>query len=376
MKITYLAQVGLLDNWAHTVQIMKMCEAFAQNGVDLTLLVAKRKNKNNQEAFDLYGVSKIFKIKEVPYIDLFQGSTLSVFYYIRLISFIISSRIFLTFYKYDILYTRELNASLFFKNVFLELHSFPKNIKFFQKLILKKAKGFVVLTSFIKEKITNLGVLPDRVLVAHDGVKLEDFKEDLSNVKTKESTGLSKEDFLIGYIGTLKTMGMEKGVGTAIESLQFLPPNYKLYVVGGELEDINFYKKYAKKLEVENQIIFYGKVNHREIPEHIKLCDVVIAPFPKTDHYSYFMSPLKIFEYMASKKPIIVSDLPSLREVLVDNETALFVPPNDSKKLAHSIQMIASDEELGQRISNNAYKEVVEKYTWQKRAKNIIDFIK
>lgn len=376
MKLVYLAPIGLFDDWAHTVQIMKMCEAFSENGISVELIVPNRKNKNNVDPFKYNHTKNIFKITKVPFLDLFFTNPHPIFYWLRLSSFFVTSRIYLYFKNYDILYTREIYASLLFSNVYTELHSFPKKINKLKIKALKKSKGIVVLTSTIKSKISNLGIKDEKIIVCHDGVRIDEFTNLTSKSEAREKLGINREDYIFGYIGTLKTMGMEKGVGTAIDSLKFLPQNYKLYVVGGEVHDVDFYKKFAKDNGLEDRVIFTGRVLHESVPNHIAVCDVVVAPFPKNDHYEYYMSPLKIFEYMASKRPIIATDLTSLREVLVNKKTAILIPPSDPESLALSIKELVSNKSLANEITSNAYGEVVNKYTWKKRADNILNFIK
>lgn len=375
MKLVYLAQIGLFDDWAHTVQIMKMCEAFSENGVDVELVIPNRGFKNNQDPFEYNHTKNIFKITKVPFVNLFPGNPSPFFYWFRLISFLVTSRVYLMFTQYDVLYTREIYACPFFHNVFVEFHSFPKAIKRFQGFIFKRLFGLVVLTSFIETKMVNVGVSPKKIIIAPDAVKLEDFNEMVSKVEARKRLGLLDNDYILGYIGTLKTMGMEKGVGTAISALEFLPKNHKLYVVGGEVYDVNFYKSMAKDLGLLDRVMFTGKVLHKEIPLYISACDSVTAPFPKNEHYEYYMSPLKIFEYMASKKPMVVTKLASLEEILINRETALFVAPNDPKALADAIAELGSNKDLAKHISTQAYDEVINKYTWDKRAKNILNFI-
>ena len=89
---------------------------------------------------------------------------------------------------------------------------------------------------------------------------------------------------------------------------------------------------------------------------------------------SKFMSPLKIFEYMATKKPIITSDMPVLREFLNNNENCILC---NSKKIGEwisAIKKLKSNNDFKKRITDNAYNELVNNYTWSKRAKNIINF--
>ena len=97
-------------------------------------------------------------------------------------------------------------------------------------------------------------------------------------------------------------------------------------------------------------------------------------PFPYNQHYAYYMSPLKMFEYMAAKRPIIASDLPSVCEVL-NKENAILVKPDNPESLAQGIKKILEDKELANKMSYQAFSDV-ENYTWHKRVENILNFIK
>jgi len=85
------------------------------------------------------------------------------------------------------------------------------------------------------------------------------------------------------------------------------------------------------------------------------------------------MSPLKMFEYMASKRPIIASGLPSIREILNENN-AVLVRPGDYKDLADGIEKVIINKELSGRLAEQAFKDAQE-YSWEKRAERILDFI-
>lgn len=375
MNLVYLANVNLPDDWAHSVQIMKMCEAFSVNGINVTLVAPYRNLPVKDDIFNYYKIKPIFRIVRVPCIDLFQQNPRAIFFWIRYITFMISARLYLFFVKYDVLYTRELYAGLFWGSVFIELHSLPKQINDFKKYILRKASGLIGLTSFIKSRLLDLGINSNKIFIAHDAVRQEDFPRDISVGEARGKLGLDKAGHIFGYIGTLRTMGMEKGVSTAIDALQFLPESYKLYIVGGEVQDIEYYKSYSQTKNLVSRVIFAGKVPHADIPMYIGACDVVVAPFPANEHYSYYMSPLKIFEYMASKRPMVVTDLPSLNEILVREKTALFVAPEDYKGLGEAIKRLVEDKALSLRLSDGAYQEMLAKYTWEQRAKNIVEFM-
>ena len=377
MKFTYVVHANTPpDDWAHSLQIMNMCKAFAENGLEVTLVVPKRNLPNQKDFFEYYSIPKIFKIVKLPCIDIFLRSESKVVYWIRFISFYISARIYIWRNATEILYSRDLYSACFFPGIVLEIHSFPKKISAFYKKIFLISSKIIVLTSFIKKRFSQVEVDEKNVYVAPDGVDLEVFEHTVNDINVpKNIPGVNGEDFVFGYSGTLKTMGKEKGVADCIKSLQYLDNTYKFVVIGGEGIDIEYYKKMAEELNVSIRTIFIGKVKYAEIPIYNKMCSVLVAPFPNIEHYAYFMSPLKIFEYMASKRPIITTTLPSLQEVLTDQKDAILIPPSDPKALSKAIMYLKENPEKARQIAQNAYEEVSEKYTWKKRAENILHFI-
>ena len=102
--------------------------------------------------------------------------------------------------------------------------------------------------------------------------------------------------------------------------------------------------------------------------------DVLVIPSPNVLFYAFYASPLKLFEYRASGRLIIASDLPALREILND-KNALFFKPDSASELAQAVKMLKSSHTLGYHLSQQALADV-QQYTWQKRAKNILNFIK
>lgn len=372
MKLAYIANTGLTNDWAHSVQIMNMCKAFSDVGVEVTLVVPKR-SFLTEDPFEYYKIPKVFSIKKVSCIDLSVGNPHSFFYWLRFLSFYISARFYIWSNHFDILYSRDLYSSLFFPSIVLEQHSFPKNVSFFHRFAFSLSQKIVVLTSYIKNKLVDVGVSKDKVFVSPDGVDTFKF---IGEVKEIKIDGIKEGDYVYGYVGTLKTMGMEKGVADGLRALALLPQNFKFLIVGGEEQDITYYKNMSTLLGVSEKAIFVGKVPHTDIYSYNMKCGALVAPFPENEHYSYFMSPLKIFEYMASKRPIITTNLPSLREVLTHGKDSIMVTPGSPEALAEAIKRLSTDRALSSQIAQNAYLEVEEKFTWKIRAKKIVEFIK
>ena len=110
--------------------------------------------------------------------------------------------------------------------------------------------------------------------------------------------------------------------------------------------------------------------------------DILLMPYQekvsigvKGHDTAQWMSPMKMFEYMATGLPIISSDLPSLREVLQNKKNALLVSPSDPRAWCDALDCLSLDSELACRIGKKAYQDYKDKYTWGARARKIISLL-
>lgn len=249
----------------------------------------------------------------------------------------------------------------FFKGFILEAHSFPKKVKTLHKKNWARAKKIVVLTSFLKTKLMEENISQDKILVASDGVDLEKFNLRISKKEAREKLNIPLDKKIILFVGSELEW---KGVDILKEASNFLPDGTEVFLIGK-----------IKKEEKFEKIVYVGFKQNSEIPIYLKAADALILPNKKGQDISEkYTSPLKLFEYMASGRPIIASDLPSLREVL-DENNSIFFEPNNSKDLADKIEKVFQNPESADRISARALSDV-KKYTWRNRANNILNFIK
>jgi len=388
-KIIYVTNARIPTEKAHGLQIMKMCEAFAQNKVAVELVIPTRfntKELRKQNPFEYYGVKRNFKIKKllsIGFIPLnkFLGK---LGFWIQSLSFAFFSNLYLIFKRVNIIYSRDqfvLFLLSFFKKEFIyEIHKLPKKIKSFHKKIWKKAKKLIVLTDFIKKELIKAGVPENKILVAPDGVDIEKFDINISKKQARKKLNLPQDKKLIIYTGHLYKW---KGVQILAETSQFLPENTEIYFVGGTNKDIKKFKIQWDQTTSglpKSKIQIVGHRPHSEVPYWLKAADVLVLTGTKKSKRSRkYTSPMKMFEYVASKRPIVASDLPSFREILNPSTSsgqgnAILVKPDRPKALAEGIKKILDSPEIAKRISNQAHKDV-QSYAWDKRAKRILKFI-
>ena len=121
---------------------------------------------------------------------------------------------------------------------------------------------------------------------------------------------------------------------------------------------------------------FIPHQSHSELSQFYAKSDILILPdTAKNIWRKLYVSTNKLFEYMAACKPIIASDLPSIKEVVTDKHSALLFTPDDPKDLTEKINKLVNNEQLSNLLSRNAFN-LVDNYTWKTKAKNMLDLIK
>ena len=151
-------------------------------------------------------------------------------------------------------------------------------------------------------------------------------------------------------------------------------PNVIFHIIGGKKDDIEYWKNESGNLE---NIIFHGFINPKDTYKYRNLCDVLVAPYLDSDGIhrdSEFVSPIKTFEYMGSKTPMICSDLEVLREC-IDERYAILVDNKDINAWVKAVEKLRSDIKFKEQLVTSAYEYCVENFTYEARCKKILDFI-
>lgn len=367
-RLVYIANVRLPTERAHGIQVMKMLEAFSLSGVEAELLVPKRMNHIKADPFEYYNVKRIFKIVKLPCLNLiyFYPSHFSLL--LQTLTFLISAKLYLLFRRYDILYTREQLTGIFFKNFVLELHSWPKRVTKIHKKIWRRAKALVVLTGFIRQNLVATYIKGEKILVAPDGVDLTQFSAIETKESSRESLNLTQDKKIVLYAGHLYDW---KGVHVLAQAAQKIKDTTTIFI-GGNPDHV---QDFSKLYEGTKEILILGPKLHQDVPVFMRSADVLVLPNSAGKDISrLYTSPMKLFEYMASDRPVVASDLPSIREIL-DDSTAYFFEPDNPADLARAIEYVLTHKEEAEKKSEKSFNKVKE-YTWEKRAQKILGFIK
>ena len=373
MKILYISKSIIPSRSANSIHVMKMCQAFSDNGHEVVLLMPHLNQnyvKDVDDIYKFYGVKKNFKIKKIYHPNFIGGAliyTLGIFIYL------------LANKKFDLVYGRFLHgiylASLMNNKVIYESHApldKSKNHRFVVFKNLIKNKNFikvVVISEALKQIYLAKEIIDSsKIQVAHDGA------DQVNNFQSKIALQGKRENLKVGYVGHLykgKCMEVISAIADKLDE------DVEIHIIGGLEKDINFWKNKI----IKKNLFFYGFIPHNQVSSYINALDVCLLPNQKivfafgSDsssanlNISDFTSPLKLFEYMSHKKSIVASDLPVIREVL--NETnSILVKPDDFEMWNKSINKLKNIS-LREKISIKALNDFNE-YTWINRALSVL----
>jgi len=364
MNILYISNSILPSRNANSVHVMKMCQAFAKNGHTVTLLGINHKEYVVNNIFDYYGVDKCFEVKLCRLPDFKKKLLLYLFFVFKQ----------LKRNEGSLVYGRFVSGCTFAAisgfPVYLESHGPLWNTGLITRIsfnILRKSNKFkrlILISNALKNIYIKKAIIPKSIkfVVAHDGA------DELIDRKNFAKLNGRKNVLKIGYVGHLYK---GRGIEIIIQCAERLP-EFDFHIVGGNESDIKFWKEKIKG----HNIFMYGFQAPNEVEAYRNSFDVYLAPYQKVvtiagnGNTVDYMSPLKIFEYMSHRKPIICSDLPVLREIL-NEKNSILVPCDDVDSWINAIKEINNGNK-NNLLADNSYDDFINNYTWQKRAELVL----
>lgn len=222
------------------------------------------------------------------------------------------------------------------------------------------ADGYVTITAALAEELTDRLGLRHRVAVIPDGVRLAPGRRFEPKVFGTPP--------VVAYAGHLYPW---KGVDVLVDALSRLPDVRGLIVGGHPGEpDLARVRQHVTTSGLEARVTCTGLVPPHAVAGHLASADLLVLPNTATGISERYTSPLKLFEYMAAGRPLVVSDLPAIREVVRHGESAWLVGPGDATALAESLVHLLANPELAHALAATAWRDATE-YSWDRRAERL-----
>ncbi len=264
---------------------------------------------------------------------------------------------------------RRLNFHPFILSIWgSDIFIFPYK-SFLHKWVVKKnilAADMIASTSFaMAEQIRKIVPAIKQIAITPFGVDVKKFENDCQIYYDTIVT-----------IGTVKTMDYIYGIDLLIESFSILLTRFqnredqkkikvKLRIVGGG-KQLSEYISLTRKLNIQDNVEFIGQIDHADVPNELNKLDIYVA-LSRSESFG-----VAVLEAGAAGKPVVVSNVGGLPEVVIPNETGLIVKSENVVEAADAIEKLVLNFELRKYMSFNAKTHVAKNYSWEASVKKMI----
>ncbi len=363
MRIVCISSSQIPSDTANSIQVMKVCQAFTQLGHAVLLLVPGSidSGADKSSLFRHYGILTPFEIEWIssPSRRWFPWKA--------------AARAFKE--KPELSYCWPFQSAVLSLLCGIptqaEIHDHPGgrfgNLWLRLFLLIPGRKRLLPITKSLQDLLR----LPKNVsMVAPDGVDLERYASLPSPEQARRILNLPQR------MTVLCTGHLYPGRGVEL-FLQLASrfPKLSFVWVGGRKEDVSHWQGKSSLQKLEN-VTFSGFVPNESIPMVQAAADILLMPYEEVvttssgGNTARVCSPMKMFEYMASNRVILSSDLPVLREIL-DETMAVFCPPGNTDAWETALDKLLQDKHRAARLASRAL-EAIKEYSWIERAKNTL----
>lgn len=380
-KFIFFAPDDVLKGRVDPLCNVRLCEAMKELGYDVEMVSLRIRRSNAIEVDKLwehYGVSTPFQFTFL-YTPLSENSSRLSLAAIRalLYSLWVIGRLFQREPRKHSAYC------LYFKNyaigfvfcglrallrvpmkLVMELHILPQ--PGLSRRLLKCVDKVVVLSQTQRQDMIAQGFKPEKITVAPQGApkSLVDRKR-LSKKSARQKLGLPVDCGIVAYTGKVALDYAE--IELLIETASFLKTSIKMLIVGGKPQVSAELARRARAKGILN-VIFESFVPPSDICYYQMAADALVLYYPKSGIPTLdYMSPGKLFDYLAAGRPIVAAEFPVLKEILNTPFSAIFVRPEDPRALAAELNRLIDNDELQLKMCAESTR-LAEYYTWERRA--------
>ncbi|MEA2071883.1 MAG: glycosyltransferase family 4 protein [Asgard group archaeon] len=229
-----------------------------------------------------------------------------------------------------------------------------------ENLLIQEAWHNIVCSQYMQSLCQfSFDFPPQKISIIPNGVRYDEFYLDLlqEELEKHHQKYVAEDEKIVGFIGRLVP---EKGVDVILRSVKTIlhdHPKAK-FVIAGEGWHCANLQNLAKSLGIEDKVFFTGYLPDEDFLPFFQVVDVLVIPS------TYEPFGIVALEGMATRTPIVVSDVGGLSEIVDNRWTGLKVPPNDPEALASAVVELLNNPSFGSFLVKNAFEKIKHVYDW------------
>lgn len=243
------------------------------------------------------------------------------------------------------------------------------------KFNLKIARAILCVSEQAKEHLVHHWLVPEeKIVVFPNAVDTTVFAPDEARRQAvRAELGYLDENIVFLFVGSFYKWHDVPTLLKAFSQVWRAYPFSRLVLVGRG-EQLPAMQQLAGELEISSAVRFTGAIPHQEVPNLIRAADVAVAPVPAMER-DLWLSPMKLFEYMAAGAAVIATGVGQIAQVIAHRRNGWLVPAGDSTALAEAMKALVASPELRAQLGRQARADAVEKYSWEVYLRRLDDLL-
>ena len=237
---------------------------------------------------------------------------------------------------------------------------------------LDTADRVICVSEPLKTHLVRKWKVPEEKIVVFPNVAdVRRFRPDVNaREKVRASFGMGNAPLIIFVGNFYEWHDVETLLKAFVRVLDVYPDAHLLLVGDGVTRQAML--TLADNLGIARAVVFTGMVAHIDVPRYMAAADIAVVPYPILQQ-DVWLSPLKLFEYMATGNAIVASNVGQLPEWVINESNGLLVPPGNVTALTAAIERLISDSALRLRLGQKARDEAVHKHSWDRYLSDLVD---
>jgi glycosyltransferase involved in cell wall biosynthesis len=240
-------------------------------------------------------------------------------------------------------------------------------VKFFSKFLAKKANYIRIVSPFLYQPLNKLKIDRKKIFLVPPRCDGNFFN--YKSIDSNKPIQLTNSQYNLLFVGNLI---YAKGVDVLLESFALIEKEYSGLTLSyvGDGNERHKLKNRAKDLGIEEKVIFFGKIDYKDIPVLMKYSDILILPSREEGVGRV------ILEAMAMKLPVVASNVGGIPLLIEDREDGLLFESQNVINLHKQIQLLIEDKNLSIDITNSAYQKFINNYEYEVSINKFINMYK
>ena len=243
-----------------------------------------------------------------------------------------------------------------------------KLAKKYESIVLSNSLKVLTTTHDMTRYSIEMGAKKESVEYFPLGINTDNFKPLKKDVSFRESVGISENDNVVIFVGTIYPFAGLMQIINNFENLKKENQNIKLIIVGGG-PSYSQLKKLVIEKNLESEIILTNFIDQNEIPKYISLADICINPF-EINYLTDRIVPTKIIEYLACGKPVLSTPLSGTKELLPNEKFGILYSNSDN--FVNTLSSLLLDKNKLKQLGKQAFEYAQKNHNWNILSKQLL----